>query len=531
MNELQHCYVVLSLEPGSPLAEVLKRHRKIVKAFHPDRYPDPNEKAEAEEELKQFNNARDKIRQHINSQQHHAQGPCECRLTQPEGEARRWTAHADQKERQRQQEAEREEGEARARAKAHSAEAERRARDKTEQEERESRAQEAERARAKEAAHRQAAEALSKVEEDRLKAEEVNRLRAARARRIALLRQSMLIVGGLGLLVYFRAMGPAAPDSGSGATPEFEILEGGERVRALKTGLIWQREAPTSYPSATSSYGSLMSWRDAQLYCTSLGLAGGGWRLPTKDELLSLLDAHHYPTHSGLDPRAFPHDQPGEFWSATPIPARAGQEWAWVVLFNHSVPSSMETPVEHLKDLRCVSEGSGTTSARTARPSSSHVSTAADPSQSELSWVNKAQAAPIIPGVGLAGIKIGDRKESVIGVLGVPTMGIPTGLLYRRDRAILVAELRDGHVSQLALVDENLHIGLFLKLPGDLSLSMDPALVPSRFGKPRKHLAKSKTMTAWCDQSRSEVLQVWTYRGFNARICQKRIQGVIIPAQ
>jgi hypothetical protein len=57
------------------------------------------------------------------------------------------------------------------------------------------------------------------------------------------------------------------------------------------------------------------TWDEADAYCANLSLAGAGWRLPTKIELMSLVDLRGgSPT---IDPVAFP-DTPAEyFWSST----------------------------------------------------------------------------------------------------------------------------------------------------------------------------------------------------------------------
>ena len=62
------------------------------------------------------------------------------------------------------------------------------------------------------------------------------------------------------------------------------------------TGLLWQR-----FPSASSS-----SLYDAQCYCASLSLAGlPGWRLPTRLELMTLVDLSR--VSPALNPGAFPN--------------------------------------------------------------------------------------------------------------------------------------------------------------------------------------------------------------------------------
>nr|NIS71855.1 DUF1566 domain-containing protein [Pseudomonadota bacterium] len=72
--------------------------------------------------------------------------------------------------------------------------------------------------------------------------------------------------------------------------PRFAILdpcspeeEGDDLVLDKKTGLVWARNAHLA--------GEALTWEDACIYCQNLTLGNRkGWRLPTKEELLSLVD-------------------------------------------------------------------------------------------------------------------------------------------------------------------------------------------------------------------------------------------------
>lgn len=72
-----------------------------------------------------------------------------------------------------------------------------------------------------------------------------------------------------------------------------------------------------------------MTWSDAIAYCTSLKVSGGGWRLPSRIELISLIDFTRIPTidlvfHGSTTSNDY-------FWSSTP--ASAGPEFAYSVYF------------------------------------------------------------------------------------------------------------------------------------------------------------------------------------------------------
>jgi hypothetical protein len=121
-----------------------------------------------------------------------------------------------------------------------------------------------------------------------------------------------------------RAHSVATPDPRSVAAPRaspltaatsnrYEVSSSGT-VYDTKTKLTWQRNVPPgSYtqPNAVS-------------YCQRLTLAAGGWRLPTKDELVSIVDTTYQPT---IDPKAFP-DTPGDwFWSSSAYAGSSGSAW------------------------------------------------------------------------------------------------------------------------------------------------------------------------------------------------------------
>lgn len=52
-QKLQDAYFVLGCKPGDPLEKIIRRHKRLIMVWHPDRFPTTDGKAEAEEELKQ----------------------------------------------------------------------------------------------------------------------------------------------------------------------------------------------------------------------------------------------------------------------------------------------------------------------------------------------------------------------------------------------------------------------------------------------------------------------------------------------
>jgi hypothetical protein len=87
-------------------------------------------------------------------------------------------------------------------------------------------------------------------------------------------------------------------------------------VRDTVTELTWQREVPSTS----------MNWADAKKYCADLSLAGTGWRLPTRAELLTLVD----PTEAdpALDRAAFTNTPVNSFWSSSAYAGSSGSAWS-----------------------------------------------------------------------------------------------------------------------------------------------------------------------------------------------------------
>lgn len=78
MNNLHQAYIDLGIPVGSSLEAVERRYKRLVMAWHPDRYPNEEHKREAEEELKKINNAKDLLKNHFKSNQHKETGACDC---------------------------------------------------------------------------------------------------------------------------------------------------------------------------------------------------------------------------------------------------------------------------------------------------------------------------------------------------------------------------------------------------------------------------------------------------------------------
>lgn len=67
---INDAYSILGLLPGASPAEVKRAYRKLVKIWHPDRFSHPQKKQEAEQKIKQINEAYNKLKSDLPSSTH-----------------------------------------------------------------------------------------------------------------------------------------------------------------------------------------------------------------------------------------------------------------------------------------------------------------------------------------------------------------------------------------------------------------------------------------------------------------------------
>ncbi len=109
-------------------------------------------------------------------------------------------------------------------------------------------------------------------------------------------------------------------------------------VMDTKTGLTWEQTIASSK----------FAWSDASTYCSSLTLGGGGWRLPSENELQTLVDESRL--LPAIDPNAFPGTPPDFFWTSSTVPSFAN--FAWAVTFNQGLTTLLDTTESEW--VRCV---------------------------------------------------------------------------------------------------------------------------------------------------------------------------------
>ncbi len=135
------------------------------------------------------------------------------------------------------------------------------------------------------------------------------------------------------------ALGLWALSASAIAPPGQYSIPGDGTVHDTKTGLVWQQVVAPG----TST------WNLAGAYCVGLSLAGGGWRLPSVKELMTLVD---FTVTSGatIDATAFPSTPANWFWSSSPVAGNSSS--AWAVNFYHGNASDFDVGATH--QVRCV---------------------------------------------------------------------------------------------------------------------------------------------------------------------------------
>jgi hypothetical protein len=200
-------------------------------------------------------------------------------------------------------------------------------------------------------------------------------------------RWSMLALTALGLLLAGcseRVEPPPVADSWQAVTADGRLLiapDGRHHcVFDARTGLMWEVKRLEAGPHrADNNYSWYLPDPDRNM--SDAGLPDGGqcdmnrcdthtlvtvindnglcgfhdWRLPEREQLLTLGDRRLADSGQIMDTRFFPHDPPGEYWSASTF--RLYPQSAWVVDSRHGLDrAEMKTEARYARLVRRHSE-------------------------------------------------------------------------------------------------------------------------------------------------------------------------------
>ena len=71
---------------------------------------------------------------------------------------------------------------------------------------------------------------------------------------------------------------------------------GTQKTGTAQSGCVW-KDPDSGLTWTCKDNGSDITWKQAKSYCSGLSLAGGGWRLPTIDELDGVYNASYVGDH------------------------------------------------------------------------------------------------------------------------------------------------------------------------------------------------------------------------------------------
>jgi hypothetical protein len=120
----------------------------------------------------------------------------------------------------------------------------------------------------------------------------------------------------------------------------FQVEAKAGTVYDAKTRLTWQRDGVV---------GGQRNWLEAGAYCASLDLAGRGWRVPSLDEIKSIVDDDKL--NPAIDHEVFPDTPANGYWTSTPY--RYPISDAWFVDFRDGSGSVFRSVDAQLR-VRCV---------------------------------------------------------------------------------------------------------------------------------------------------------------------------------
>ncbi len=124
-------------------------------------------------------------------------------------------------------------------------------------------------------------------------------------------------------------------------------------VKDNGTGLVWQKCSKGQSATDCSGPATKVYWQEALQYCRTLSLAGKSWRLPSVNELKSIVDYSVY--DPAINKSFFPNTVASNYWSSTTNFA-TDKDYAWSVSFDSGHMNS-DRKMVFKSSVRCVADG------------------------------------------------------------------------------------------------------------------------------------------------------------------------------
>lgn len=115
------------------------------------------------------------------------------------------------------------------------------------------------------------------------------------------------------------------------ATSTRSAVSAGAKFTDNGNGTVTDNNTRLTWQKWVHKVENPLPWIKAAEFCKDLNLAGTGWRLPAKDELMGLVDKGHTHPHPTIDSSFFPDLLATYYWSSTPD--AGNQDRAWYVDF------------------------------------------------------------------------------------------------------------------------------------------------------------------------------------------------------
>jgi hypothetical protein len=131
---------------------------------------------------------------------------------------------------------------------------------------------------------------------------------------------------------------PRDPDAGLPHPASYQTQADGGVIYDNVTHMRWEAE-----PSAAAK-----TYEEALAYCKALELDGKGWEVPTRIELVSLLDPTSSPS---IDKQVFKAEQGSDYWTSSPV-SRTSEPLQWTI--NFSTATMQGAAPSATRRVRCV---------------------------------------------------------------------------------------------------------------------------------------------------------------------------------